>query len=385
MFPDFNKFSLPLLILIIQGLILVGMLIRKSNVKKDTSSLILAILLLLTCYHRSRYTIGFMGWYDTFRNTKINYYLIVLVLGVGPLIYFYIKSIGEKGFKLDKRKLLHFLPLSFYLLFSVVLYFYDSMQAGFHLTQNGVLMQWILENLIFIISFVFSLHLFIYLILSFRFYYKVRSRLEHQFSDTYKFQLLWLRNFLFLFAFLFVYDVIQMITDDLIFNLHWTQEWWYEFFSLLVVIYVGAKGYFTPVEDLPLLDSEILYAESKPQNDEIESLPNIQDQVKLILRLVESENLYLDSNLTLTKLARRLKMPSSQLSLVINKGLKQNFNEFINGYRVKSIKEKLMSSDYDHLSILAIALDSGFNSKATFNRVFKKIDGQAPSFYRSKK
>jgi len=204
-----------------------------------------------------------------------------------------------------------------------------------------------------------------------------------QFSDTYKFELHWLRNFLFLFAFLFVYDFLQLFTEGFITELHWTQEWWFEFFSLLVVIYVGVKGYFTKIEDLPRLEPEILYAQIDGSRKNETPPENYDQYVESVIKMVEEEELYLDPDLTLTTLARKLKMAPSQLSAIINKGLSQNFNMFINTYRVRLIKEKLMSDKYDHLSILAIALDSGFNSKATFNRVFKKIDCQAPSFYRN--
>lgn len=382
MFPDFNIYSTPLLILVLQGLILVGMLLKKANSIKDSSCLILATLLLITCYHRITYTIGFMGWYDTFKYTKINYFVIQLVLGIGPLIYLYIKSISEKRFQLDRKAAYHFIPLIFYIIFNLGMLIYDSNQIDFDLTQNGILLQWVLEHLLPIISLVFSLHLLIYLIFSILLYYKIRSRLEHEFSDTYRFEMLWLRNFLFLFSFLFAFDAIQMLTEGFIFELHWTQEWWLEFFSLLVVLYVGLKGYFTPIEHLPRLEPEMLNFIPTIENNTSSTTIEIHEKLHVIVKKVEKEKLYLDSDLTLTKLAKKLKLPPSQLSLIINKGRGQNFNEFINNYRVLSIKEKLQSDSFDHLSILAIALDSGFNSKATFNRVFKKIDGNPPSFYR---
>ena len=382
MFPDFNIFSTPLLVLVLQGLVLVGMLLNKAQSKKEISSFILAILLLITCYHRTTYTIGFMGWYDSYRNTKINYYLIPLILGIGPLIYLYIQSVGVKVFRLGKKELFHFLPLFVFVLFRIILFVYDWFQPDFEQTQNGVLMQWVIENLTPLIAVVFVLHLLIYLIFSFQLYYKVRSRLAHQFSNTYQFELHWLRNFLFLFTFLFVYNILQMLTDRFIFELHWIQEWWFEFFSLLVVIYVGLKGYFTPIEHLPLLEPAVITVVNPTQNNTINTDVDYQKQLEPVKTLVANEALFLDSNLTLTKLSKKVKRPPSQLSMIINKGSGQNFNEFINSYRIALVKEKLVDKKYAHLSILAIALDCGFNSKATFNRVFKKLDGKAPSFYR---
>lgn len=380
MFPDFNIYSTPLLILVIQGLILVGMLLYKSKRLRDVSSLILAVLLLVTCYHRTTYTIGFMGWYDTFRNTKINYYLISLILGIGPLIYLYIKSVGVKDFKINKREALHFLPAASYILFKLVILFYDRSRNGFADTQNGELMQWTIENVSSIFGVLFSIHLLIYLFISFKLYYKIRSKLEDQFSNTYKFELLWLRNFLIVFTILFIYDTSQFAIESLIVDLHWTEEWWYQFFSLLVVLYVGVKGYFTPVEHLPLLEPNLIHASQKDSNKS--DTKNLDQQLDSIISMVETETLFLDPNLTLTKLSKKTKIAPSQLSQIINQGTNKNFNEFINGYRVNLIKEKLKDEKNNHLSILAIALDAGFNSKATFNRVFKKIDGNSPSFYR---
>lgn len=390
MFPDFNIFSVPLLMLIVQGLILVGLLLYKSGKNQDVSTRILAILLLLTCYHRITYTIGFMGWYDTHRNTKINYYLISLLLGVGPLIYLYIKSVGVKGFRIDKKAILHFVPMVLYVVFCIGIFAYDVVQDDFAMTQNGVMMQWVIEHVIPLIAFGFSLHLLLYLIFSFREYYRIRASLEHQFSNTYAFEMLWFRNFLYLFTFLFIYDVIQMVTNGFIFNLHWTQEWWYEFFSLVIVIYIGVKGYFTPIENLPRLEPELLqsFTAANVATYSMATTTSVVDPNEKYLQqvqaIVQEDKLYLDSTLTLTKLARRMQIPPSQLSQVINQGMGQNFNEFINSYRVVAIKAKLQDTSLDHLSILAVALDTGFNSKATFNRVFKKIDGHPPSFYRGK-
>ncbi len=383
MFPNFNIYSTPLLILVIQGLILVCMLLLKAKRLQDISSLILAVLLLVTCYHRTTYTIGFLGWYDTFRNTKINYYLIPLVLSIGPLILFYIKSIGVKDFRMTKWNYFHFAPLFLFVIYRLILLIYDSNQDGYAETQNGILMQRGIEHLGELFNIIFAVHLFIYLVLSFISYYQIRRHLENHFSNTYKFELKWLRNFLVVFSVLFVYDVIQFFIESVVVDLHWTEEWWFQFFSLLVVLYVGIKGYFTPIENLPLLDADI-FADNILKGENA-SKSELQKQIVVIRNTIEKDQLYLDPNLSLTKLAHASNLAPSQLSLAINKGLNRNFNEFINAYRVSIVKQNLQDEKFSHLSILAIAFDAGFNSKATFNRVFKKIDGNPPSFYRKRK
>jgi AraC-like DNA-binding protein len=69
------------------------------------------------------------------------------------------------------------------------------------------------------------------------------------------------------------------------------------------------------------------------------------------------------------------------LSQIINKGLHRRFNGYINDFRLRAIKQALQEGAHQRMSLLGIALDCGFNSKATFNRVFRKQFGQTPSEY----
>lgn len=171
-----------------------------------------------------------------------------------------------------------------------------------------------------------------------------------------------------------------MLTDGFIFELHWTQEWWYQFFSVLVVIYVGVMGYFTSLDDLKKVE---LVSTNNQEPLLVEESFQYEDELKRICSLVEDEQLYLDPNLTLKQLSKRSKINTSQLSYIINSGLDKNFNDFINEYRIETIKEQLKDPSKSQLSILAIAYDCGFNSKATFNRVFKKFTSLSPSSFRN--
>jgi AraC-like DNA-binding protein len=83
--------------------------------------------------------------------------------------------------------------------------------------------------------------------------------------------------------------------------------------------------------------------------------------------------------LTLAELAQRLGTHATLLSKVINMGCGQNFNDFVNSYRVAEARRLLANPQFAHYSLVGVALESGFNSKSTFNRVFKKLDGRAPS------
>jgi len=98
---------------------------------------------------------------------------------------------------------------------------------------------------------------------------------------------------------------------------------------------------------------------------------------------METEKPYLEPKLTLSSLADELEISANHLSQVINQYEEKNFFDFVNSYRVEEYKERATDPAYQNFSILAIALDSGFNSKSSFNQVFKKFTGKTPSQYLS--
>lgn len=97
---------------------------------------------------------------------------------------------------------------------------------------------------------------------------------------------------------------------------------------------------------------------------------------------VEREKPYLDNELSIRKLASMLDMQPHHLSQVINSSFDMNFYTFINNYRIKEVIRLMKDPDRSHHTILAIAYDSGFKSKSSFNTIFKKMTGKTPSEYR---
>ena len=90
---------------------------------------------------------------------------------------------------------------------------------------------------------------------------------------------------------------------------------------------------------------------------------------------------YLNPNLTIHELAAGLQLPPYVLSRVINEGFGQNFFDFINAYRVEEFKQLMAAPQARQYTLLALALEVGFNSKTAFNRAFKKQTEQTPREY----
>jgi len=104
--------------------------------------------------------------------------------------------------------------------------------------------------------------------------------------------------------------------------------------------------------------------------------------INLLKNAMETDRLYLDPELSVSKLADILKLNVKLLSAVLNGHLNKGFNTFVNEYRVNDVKQQLLQPAYDHLTNLGIALNCGFKSEATFHRVFKEITGMSPSAFR---
>ena len=389
-FPNFNLYSTPLLVLVVQGVIFGLLLLARYRSKGRISDLFLGLLVLITCYHRTTYTIGFMDWYDTYRNTKINYWLIYLGLAIGPLIYFYVRSITTSQFRFRKKDWLHFLPVLVYMGYRIFIFAYDARQPGFDENQNGVLMEaWESRFMGSFFEIVFIIQHLLYLAFTLQLYYNYRAVIREYFSNTYRLELNWIRNFLFLYAFLFLYSVLQQFVNINILELTWIQKWYYQFLSALVVIYVGIKGYFTDTSTLSRLEFELPAVRERPANypeatktQQNEDLVRQIDAAKEKLTAVMQERKpYLNPDLNLVDLAREMSYSRAQLSEVINSGFEKNFNDYVNEYRVDAFKDMLAQGRHKQLSLLGIAYECGFNSKATFNRVFKKFTHNSPSDY----
>lgn len=100
--------------------------------------------------------------------------------------------------------------------------------------------------------------------------------------------------------------------------------------------------------------------------------------------LLEKEKIYQEAELTLQDLADRLQLPSYQVSQAINEGIRKNFYDLVNGYRVEEAKKLLLDPRNSNYKILSVGFEAGFNSKTTFNTVFKKFTGLTPTDFRER-
>jgi len=106
-----------------------------------------------------------------------------------------------------------------------------------------------------------------------------------------------------------------------------------------------------------------------------------EKELNRLYQIMEENALYIQSNLSLSDVADELKLPSRYVSHLINMYHETNFRDFINSYRVKEVLRKINDPAEKHKTLLALAMEAGFNSKSTFNQVFKAHTGEVPSKY----
>jgi len=140
-------------------------------------------------------------------------------------------------------------------------------------------------------------------------------------------------------------------------------------------LYIGIKG----LKQYKVTFKEDINTTSDNKGEKAISSDELKQK---IVNAMTTNELFLDSELTVHKLAKTINSNSKYISNIINTELNQNFAAFINTYRIEKAKGLLIDPDYDNYTIEAISKEVGFNSKSAFNIAFKKITNQTPSIYR---
>lgn len=212
--------------------------------------------------------------------------------------------------------------------------------------------------------------------------YRYMQRIPNEYSFKEQVDLKWIQYLVWATVVLFViiYGIISLLLDfglsDQVYVFRWVG-----IYVSLFVIYMGFRfqqqlNAFAQIPMQPVEVDSKAYQNSGISKDEIQGLALEID------KYLQQEKAFLDENLNLNQLSEALEVSNQQLSQAINQGLETNFYELINAYRLEEAKAKLTNSEYDHYSILGIALASGFKSKSTFYKLFKQEVGITPTQYR---
>lgn len=299
----------------------------------------------------------------------------------GPLLWFYVKSLIVKNFQLKSIHLLHFLPFIGYLVNHYFTFFSLSANEKILFTQNEIFTTTVFFKIRGVSIGLSSIGYNIWALILLR---KHRKNIVNQFSSIKNIDLSWLRTLSFASLVVFTVNVFLFNINN---YFHFTG--FYDLtqiaysFSAIYVLYIGYFGIkqtniFVVYQIVDVKPSQHSKKQAVPNIDKNKDFFEIRNR---LTKLMEQERPFLNQELTLAELSRLMQIKPEILSEVLNSVLNQTFFDFINKQRIEEFKIQCLNKDKKHLSIIGIAYECGFNSKAAFYRAFKKHEGISPTDY----
>jgi AraC-like DNA-binding protein len=369
----------------LQGLIVSGFLWvsgRRRPQERVSRGLLATLVLLIALACLNIFLIHEPFWTATLAGNILAAIIpLIVVMPVGPLIFFYVRSCEEPDFRLTRRHRRQFIPVvidlfqhGFLFLFLIALIVrlvppnkYPVGTWEDYYDQYADIPRWI--------------SLTIYLRLASRYLGRRRKASVPADPEDSR-RMAWLRTLLRVFwafdllwlAHLIPYE-LPKIGDELIDRF----DWYPLYIPLVIIIYfLGAKGYFIstahrkqPMPNMP---------DKKPAPL---SIPKEKmDHVIAVLRKsMEEDRIWLDTDLNLGKLAQYCEVAPKTLSIILNQHLGRSFTGYVNHYRIDAVKERIVRRESRQLTVAGLAYECGFNSLPTFQRAFKATTGMSPKEY----
>jgi AraC-like DNA-binding protein len=304
-----------------------------------------------------------------------------LLLLCGPFIFLYTQSVIYKDFNFTKRKFLHFIPFLIFFTVSEISY----LAAGYS-TQIEILDKIIERKIpaaVYIGSLIIYVHFFSYLFLSIRLIKKYELAASNQYSAAQKVTVNWLKTTIWFFlALMLVSAINSYLSFQSVIQAYFFVLSFMIFLLLLFIIFMLFKALRNPGIFSVWNEQEIEEAIQTPKY--ISSVQNNEKQLILekLQQHMQSAKPYLEPELTLDELATQLSVKPKILSQTINELLHQNFFEFVNHYRIDEAKRLFTNPKDKKITVLEVMYEVGFNSKSSFNTIFKKNTGLTPSEYK---
>lgn len=365
-----------------------------------TCTLIFLVLaLLLSKKPKSRGDWLLAGWYLFLLSNVASFYILerglegwqlvlemsdVAVLYYGPLLWFYTRALTESGFRFQWYDIWHLvLPGAATLVLFLPLLWGETVGEPI---RNGLVVTKFVSSLAYLSTILWRLRWH-------------RQTIRHVFSFMERVNLNWLSVLVWGLLSLWLIALVSLTLHN--FTAARIPHFGGLYTNLAISLFILFLGYYGFRQTTIFVQSRPLEIKPPSPVDALLKSPTVSPStdaglkyqksgldeatarryLEQLLTYMDAERPHLDQELTLPKLAEALSIPAYHLSQVINSELQQNFFDFVNSYRVETVQEKIRQHADRQQTLLAIALDCGFNSKAAFNRAFKRMTGQTPSDY----
>lgn len=311
------------------------------------------------------------------------YPIKILPYTYGPLLLLYARWMTSEKPSFDTRYLWHFAPFFIFLIASLI-FIDERVMKG----TDGFLVvdRFVSFRIVYAVTFFVSITA--YSIATFIVINRHQLRLKQLVSySTGKITLQWLLGLSITFytgyVLMFILGGIDILVDFIPFD-----PYEISFIGLTILTFLfGVFGFNQPA----IFEEVVRYREDDLPPDGIRDerkykrsglkKKDIKGYVEAIEKHMIQAKPYLDRELSIYDLSEQLEIPRHILSEIINEHMGKNFYNLVNDYRVEEVKKRLENPEFKNLTILAIAYDSGFNAKSSFNTIFKDKTGTTPSEY----
>ena len=298
---------------------------------------------------------------------------LIMAMPLGPLIYFYTKSILDPTFHLGRTERRHFYPVVLDWGSKLIGWvFLFGRLFGFFQPEQGPVWGHVMNQYDTYADIPRWLSVTVYLL----FTRHMLNQHQHTISTKRPQQnLRWLRQFInvfLLFQTIWLIHLVPYIIPASRGPLLDQFGWYPIYIPIAIMIYwLGLKGY------LHSRNSPV-YVVSSKTNATFIPAETVEKALGLLTSAMKTAKLYLDPELTVEKVGRHVQLPPKTVSFVLNQHRQKSFNTFVNEYRIEAVKHRLTDPASEHLTLTGIAFECGFNSQATFQRAFRQATGQSP-------
>lgn len=307
------------------------------------------------------------------------------IVFIGPLLLLYVKSIFLPSKRLLKNNKIHFIYPLIYLTF-VSIPFSISMWYKEYIFDYIA----IIDTDYIYLNIIYSL---VYCGISLTILKKAEKIILQNYSNLEQVDIKWIKHLLIGAILVMGLDISTTLYEIFFGELEWNVLYITSTGVVILVGYLGYNGLTQSQILLPLfllkkhhlIPNELDQSSVKKQKATTTSPYDNNEMLLLknkLQELMEEQHPFLDPDLSLKSLANLLAIPERKMSTLLNQYMNTSFHDYINGYRVDEVKRKLSNPNNNTYTLLAIALDSGFSSKTSFNRTFNKMTNMSPSEYK---
>lgn len=371
----FAVLNIILLISGIQG-ILFTIIILSSKRFKERSNFYLALLIL-------SFSIGNLQnyfWNSGLISEELFYGIIYIPYGYIDVVffYFYIKTFLFPNKTIELREKWLYVP--FAIAFLLTLYFKIGHSFQFLSTSDYQL----IEKLEVVHDFFSLIFAIVLLLISYGFINQFERQQTSDHFNTFKMDLGWLKTLFVLMLLALSFWVIAFV-EEIIWDANNSLYYYLLYVSVSIVIYILGHVGLYKVGVLKERKKIRKFYGNRSSEVVIEPTPSKNKHIIAFEKYIKEEKNYLNSQLSLDIAADKIGINKSYLSRLINAELNVSFSNYVNELRVEEMKTYINNPDFKNYTLTAMGLESGFNSKSSFNKAFKKHTGLSPSAYRKTK